>query len=75
MTKIVMKTFNVPELRLAVFSMLSARDLLRVQRVCRSWYHTIAKERKLQQRLFFAPGPSELVFPARKGQYPIRLIV
>lgn len=62
------QTFNIPELRLAIFSLLPARDLLRVQRVCRSWYLTIASERKLQQRMFFTAGPGELIIPARKGR-------
>lgn len=66
-TKLMTKTFNIDELRLAIFSLLPARDLLRAQRVCRSWFCTIANERALQQRLFFAAGPGELVFPAMMG--------
>ncbi|KAK3111476.1 hypothetical protein LTR53_013242 [Teratosphaeriaceae sp. CCFEE 6253] len=61
------KTFNLPELRMAMFSLLSARDLLRVIQVCRSWYRTVALERKLQQRLFLTAGPGELVMAARQG--------
>jgi hypothetical protein len=55
------RVFNIPELRMAVFSKLPAIDLLRTQRVCRSWYLTSALELKLQQRLFLSPGPGELV--------------
>lgn len=64
------RTFDISELRLAIFSLLPARDLLRVQRVSRSWYLTITLEHKLQQRLFFAPGPGELIMPACTGKYP-----
>ncbi|KAK5111587.1 hypothetical protein LTR85_011816 [Meristemomyces frigidus] len=67
-TKVMTKAFNIDELRLAVFSLLPARDLLRTQRVCRSWFFTITNERALQQRLFLAAGPGELVFPAMKGK-------
>ena len=63
----VQQTFNIPELCLSIFSLLPARDLLRVQRVCRFWYLTIASERKVQQRMFFTAGPGELIIPARKG--------
>ena len=66
-TKVALKVFNIHELSVAIISLLSARDLLRVQRVCRAWYLTISKERVLQERLFFAAGPGEMVFPARKG--------
>jgi len=66
-SSVIQETFNIPELRLSVFSLLPARDLLRVQRACRSWYMTIATEKKLQQRMFFTAGPSELIMPARKG--------
>jgi hypothetical protein len=55
------RVFNIPELRMAVFSELPAIDLLRTQRVCRSWYLTSTLELKLQQRLFLSPGPGELV--------------
>ena len=58
---------NVPELRMAVFSLLSAPTLLKVQQICRSWYLTIALESTLQQRLFFGAGPGELILPAMKG--------
>lgn len=61
------KVFNIPELRLAVFSLLPPLDLLGSQRVCRSWYLTSALEHKLQQRLFFAAGPGDLVLPASTG--------
>ncbi|KAK4555320.1 hypothetical protein LTR86_007617 [Recurvomyces mirabilis] len=61
------KALNISELRLTIFGFLPASTLLRAQRVCRSWYHTIALDQKLQQRLFLAPGPGELVFPAKKG--------
>lgn len=66
-SSVVHQTSNISELRLSVFSLLSARDLLRVQRACRSWYMTIATEKKLQQRMFFTAGPGELIMPARKG--------
>ena len=62
-----LNTFNVAELRMAIFSLLPAMDLLRAEQVCRSWYHTITTEHELQQRLFLAPGPGKLVFPAKKG--------
>jgi hypothetical protein len=62
------EVFNIPELRLAIFSELSAIELVNMQRICRSWYLTLAKEEKLQQRIFLAAGPGELVRPARKGQ-------
>lgn len=58
---------NISELRLAIFSKLPALALLRAQAVCRSWYLTIALETTLQQRLFLAAGPGELVLAARKG--------
>jgi hypothetical protein len=61
------QTFNIPEPRLFNFSLLPARDLLRSQRVCRSWYLTTTSERKFQQRMFFAAGPGELIMPAREG--------
>lgn len=63
----VTKAFNVPELGLAVLSLLSAKDLLAAQGVCRVWYRTIALEVALQQSLFFAPGPGELVLSAYEG--------
>ena len=62
------RTFAITELLLVVLCLLSARDLLRAQRVCRSWYLTIALEHKLQQRLFFAHGPGELIMPASTGE-------
>lgn len=63
----VSKVFNVPELRIAVFSKLPALSILRAQRVCRSWYSTITLETKLQQRLFLSVGPGELIMPAIRG--------
>lgn len=62
------KLLNIHELRLAIFSNLPAPALLRAQAVCRSWYLTITLETTLQQGLFLAPGPGELVLAARKGQ-------
>lgn len=50
--------FNIPELRLSILSLLPACDLLRVQRVCRSLYMTIASEIKLQQSIFFSGVPA-----------------
>lgn len=70
-SSVIQYSFNIPELRLSVLSLLSARDLLKVQRVCRSWYMTIASEMKLQQRVFLAVGPGELIMPARKGNSSI----
>ena len=66
-TKLIAKTFNTAELRMAIFSLLPAKDLMKTQQVCRSWYRTVALEEKLQQRLFLAPGPGDLVFAAYKG--------
>jgi hypothetical protein len=63
---VVQRLFNIPELRLAVLSLLPATELLRTQRVCRSWYLTSALELKLQQRLFLSRGPSELVVASQK---------
>jgi hypothetical protein len=60
------RVFNIPELRMAVFSELPAIDLICTQRVCRSWYLTSALETKLQQRLFLYPGPGELLKPSYK---------
>lgn len=42
------RVFNIPELRLAIFSLLPTSDLLRTQQVCRSWYLTSALERKFK---------------------------
>lgn len=61
------KAFNIPELRSSILSELPAIELLATQRVCRSWYLTSAIEQKLRQRLFFSPGPGELVVPSYKG--------
>ena len=61
------RAFNIAGLRLAIFSELPAIELLRTQRVCQSWYLTSALELKLQQRLFFSPGPGEIVRPSRTG--------
>jgi len=69
-TAVMLEVLKLPELRLHIFSLLPARDLLKAQQVCRSWYHTIALERTLQQRLFLAAGPSELVYPALDGNRP-----
>lgn len=55
------RAFNISELRLAIFSEVPAIDLLRTQRVCRSWYLTSALELKLQQRPLLSPGPGALV--------------
>lgn len=63
-----MNVFNTPELRLEVFAMLPARELLIAQRVCRSWYLHVALESDLQQRLFFEPGPGRLIFTADDGR-------
>ncbi|GAB7332228.1 hypothetical protein MBLNU13_g04082t1 [Cladosporium sp. NU13] len=64
---VIQHTSNIPELRPSILSLLSARYLLEVQRVCRSWYMTIASERKLHQRIILAAGPGELIVSARKG--------
>ncbi|KAK4889199.1 hypothetical protein LTR27_011957 [Elasticomyces elasticus] len=56
-TAVMLEVLKLPELRLNIFSLLPAWDLLKAQQVCRSWYHTIALERMLQQRLFLAAGP------------------
>lgn len=61
------QALNIPELRLAIFSSLPAIELLATQRVCRSWYLTSALDPKLQQRLFFPPGPGKLVVPSLSG--------
>lgn len=61
------QTFNIPELRLSIFPLLPARELLQTQRVCPSWYLTIASEKKLQQRVSFAAGLDELVMSPCKG--------
>jgi hypothetical protein len=58
------RAFNISELRMTVFSELPAIDLLRTQRVCRSWYLTSAPELKLQQRPFLSHGPGELLKPS-----------
>ena len=66
-SSVLQRAFNIPELRLAIFSQLPASDLLRTQQDCRSWYLTCALELKLQQRLFLSPGPGELIKPSFKG--------
>jgi hypothetical protein len=65
-----MKTFNTSELRLSIFGLLSAKDLLVVQCVCRCWYRTVALEKMLQQRLFLAPGPGKLVMSVHDDKGP-----
>ncbi|KAK3052705.1 hypothetical protein LTR09_006187 [Extremus antarcticus] len=72
-SSIMLKALNTAEIRMAVFSLLPAKVLLVVQGVCRSWYHTIALETTLQQRLFFAAGPGELVTPAYEDDSKIAL--
>lgn len=62
-----LKVFNTAEIRMAVFSYLPAAVLLHSQRVCRSWYRTIALEKILQQRLFMEYGPGKLIQAAYKG--------
>ena len=61
------RTLNIPELRLSILSLLPARDILRSQSACRSWYLTIISEKQLQQRIFFTPGPGELIMAAHNG--------
>lgn len=70
---IAQRAFNIPELRLAILSNLPAIELLKTQRVCRSWYLTSALDLQLQQRLFFAPGPGNLVVPSYKGLHCLQL--
>lgn len=69
----VTKAYNTPEVRMAVLSLLKAKDLLVAQGVCRLWYRTIAFEKDLQQRLFFASGPGKLVMAAYEGTCPASL--
>jgi hypothetical protein len=71
---IAQRAFNISEIRIAVFHELPATDLLRTQRVCRSWYLTSALKLKLQQRLFFSSGPCELVVPSQNdiGVYRLK---
>lgn len=66
------QALNIPELRLAIFSELPAIELLATQRVCRSWYLTSTLDQKLQQRLFFSPGPGKLVVPSLSGMCKAR---
>jgi hypothetical protein len=61
------EALNIPEMRLAIFSELPAIELVKIQRVCRSWYPTSVNEKKLQQRMFLSAGPGELFLPASKG--------
>lgn len=68
---VVEKAFNTAEIRMAVLLLLPAKSLLAAQGVCRSWYRTIALEATLQQRLFFAPGPGELILHAYEGMHEI----
>jgi hypothetical protein len=42
------EALNIPEMRLAISSELPAIELIKIQRVCRSWYLTSVKEKKLQ---------------------------
>lgn len=70
-SSVAQRAFNIPELRMAVFSELPAIDLLRTQRVCRSWYLTSALETNLQQRLFLSHGPGELLKPSHKCKYVV----
>ena len=62
------RTFNIPELRLSILSLLPARDLLRSQSACRSCYLTITSERQLQQRMFLTLGPGDLIMAAHNGE-------
>ena len=64
----VLEVFNTAELRLSIFSLLPAQDLLLAQQVCRSWYLHVALEQDLQQRMFFQPGPGQLVLAASDGK-------
>ncbi|KAK5731334.1 hypothetical protein LTR15_001273 [Elasticomyces elasticus] len=59
--KLPTEVMNIYECRIAVFSLLPLRDLLRYEQVDRSWCRTIASERALQQRLSLTPGPGALV--------------
>lgn len=72
LSSVAQQAFNIPELRMAVFSELPAIDLLRTQRVCRSWYLTSALELKLQQRLFLSHGPGELLKPSHRYKNAIQ---
>ena len=45
-----------PELLHEIFLCLPQRDLLLVQRVCRTWNHIISSSRRLQAELFFHSG-------------------
>ena len=62
------------EVRLAeaVKARFPAIDLLRTQRVCRSWYLTSALGLKLQQRLFLSHGPGELLKPSHRYKNAIQ---
>lgn len=46
----------VPDILLEVFHCLPQRDLLMIQRVCRTWHSIIASSTSLQVALFFHPG-------------------
>ena len=72
LSSVAQQAFNIPELRMAVFSELPAIDLLRTQRVCRSWYLTSALGLKLQQRLFLSHGPGELLKPSHRYKNAIQ---
>ncbi|KAK3708403.1 hypothetical protein LTR37_011499 [Vermiconidia calcicola] len=64
---VVMSAFNTAEIRMAVLSLLLAKDLLSAQGVCRLWYRHITLEDTLQQRLFLKAGPGKLVMTAGEG--------
>ncbi|KAK3724392.1 hypothetical protein LTR37_001016 [Vermiconidia calcicola] len=55
-----LKVLSLVELLEPILAQLPTHDLLRAQKVCRTWKATIDKSRRLQQALFFAPAGKPL---------------
>ena len=63
----VSKALNTAEIRMGIFSSMSAKVLLTSMRVCRLWYRTIALETTMQQRVFMEPDYEGKVLVAYNG--------
>ena len=65
-----LRVFSTIELLEQVLLHLGAKNLVRLQRVCRQWKDLMARSETLQERLFLSPAPIRAFAPWKRAPPP-----